>query len=54
MVDDKRRRIRRTLEEVSKLIRQVCLAIKDLHDIDVIHRDIKPENILLSMVLTGL
>lgn len=31
-----------------KIIRDVVLAVKALHDTKLIHRDIKPENVLLS------
>ena len=31
-----------------RIIYEVCLAIKYLHDMDIMHRDLKPENILLD------
>lgn len=37
-------------ESVSKIIYQLCDAVKFLHNHSVIHRDIKPENILITMV----
>ncbi|CAE7323991.1 Camk1, partial [Symbiodinium microadriaticum] len=35
-------------EEIArKSVRNICLAVKYLHNCDIVHRDIKPENILL-------
>lgn len=33
-----------------KIIKQIVLAIKDIHDLGIIHRDIKPENIFIRDV----
>lgn len=41
-------------ESVSKIIYQLCDAIKFIHNHSVIHRDIKPENILITMVTVAL
>ena len=32
---------------IKKIIFQTCLAIKYLHDMNIVHRDIKPENLLV-------
>jgi serine/threonine protein kinase len=38
-------------DTVSKIIYQLCDAVRFIHNHSVIHRDIKPENILITMVL---
>jgi serine/threonine protein kinase len=38
------------LEKVTKIVGQICEAVRFIHHNNVIHRDIKPENILLTMV----
>ena len=35
-----------------KIFKQICLAVKKLHDANISHRDIKPENIFLNNVNT--
>jgi serine/threonine protein kinase len=30
------------------ILRKILLAVKHMHDMDVVHRDLKPENILFS------
>jgi len=35
-------------EEASHFIKQILLAIKHLHDRNIVHLDLKPENILLK------
>ena len=37
-----------TEKQLLKLFFQVCLAVKYLHERDIMHRDIKPENILID------
>ncbi len=37
-----------TEKEVSRIMFQICTAVKHLHDQDIAHRDIKPENLLLT------
>jgi mitogen-activated protein kinase-activated protein kinase 2 len=37
-----------TEKEVALIMKQICLAVKHLHSINIAHRDLKPENILLS------
>ena len=37
-----------TDKEVFRFFHQSCLAIKHLHDHNIVHRDIKPENLLLD------
>ena len=34
--------------EAAELMRDICLAVKYLHDMGVAHRDLKPENLLYS------
>jgi len=31
-----------------KIIKQICIGIKEIHDKNIIHRDIKPENIFIN------
>merc|ERR1719384_372506 len=35
-------------QEAAELMRDICLAVKYLHDMGVAHRDLKPENLLYS------
>lgn len=37
-----------TFQERVEIVRQIALAIKYLHDRDLVHRDIKPQNVLVS------
>jgi len=34
--------------EAADILRQLCLALKDLHALGAVHRDIKPENVILA------
>jgi serine/threonine protein kinase len=34
--------------EAAEIVKDICLAVKFLHDMDVAHRDLKPENLLYS------
>ena len=36
------------LSEAAELIKDICIAVKFLHDMNVAHRDLKPENLLYS------
>lgn len=37
-----------TQDRIKKILHQLLLALKDLHDRGIMHRDIKPENVLLD------
>jgi aurora kinase, other len=37
-----------SLKDVQSIVRQICSAVRYLHNNYIIHRDIKPENILLA------
>ena len=34
--------------EAAELMKDICVAVKYLHDMDVAHRDLKPENLLYT------
>ena len=42
-----KRRGRLTAQEALPLVKQMCLALAALHDVNVIHRDFKPGNVML-------
>lgn len=33
----------------AKVVRQLILGVKHLHDVGIVHRDLKPENIMLVL-----
>ena len=35
---------------LNNIIRQICLGIKEIHQLNIIHRDIKPENIIYDKI----
>jgi len=37
-----------TEREAAGIMRQICVAIKYIHDMNITHRDLKPENLLYS------
>ena len=37
-----------TFIEAAEIVKDICLAVKFLHDCNVAHRDLKPENLLYS------
>ena len=34
--------------EAAELMKDICVAVKYLHDMDIAHRDLKPENLLYT------
>ena len=34
--------------EAAEVVKDICLAVKFLHDMNVAHRDLKPENLLYT------
>lgn len=34
--------------EAAGIIREICIAIKHIHDMNITHRDLKPENLLYT------
>ncbi|KAG8240175.1 hypothetical protein J437_LFUL009465 [Ladona fulva] len=37
-----------TEREAAQIMREICFAVKHLHDMNIAHRDLKPENLLYS------
>ncbi|XP_049847207.1 MAP kinase-activated protein kinase 2-like isoform X2 [Schistocerca gregaria] len=37
-----------TEREAAEIMREICLAVKHLHDMNIAHRDLKPENLLYT------
>ncbi len=36
------------IAEAAELMRDICIAVKFLHDMNMAHRDLKPENLLYT------
>lgn len=36
------------ISEAAELMKDICIAVKYLHDMNIAHRDLKPENLLYS------
>jgi hypothetical protein len=36
------------VSEAAQIMREICLAVKYLHDMNIAHRDLKPENLLYT------
>ena len=36
------------LTEAAEIVKDICLAVKFLHDNNIAHRDLKPENLLYT------
>lgn len=34
--------------EAAQIMKEICSAVKYLHDVDIAHRDLKPENLLYT------
>ena len=44
-------RLKNTLIEedvIFNIIKQICLGLKEIHEIKIVHRDLKPENIFMN------
>jgi serine/threonine protein kinase len=37
-----------TFAEAAQIMREICIAVKYLHDMNIAHRDLKPENLLYT------
>ena len=37
-----------SFSEAAELMKDICIAVKYLHDMNIAHRDLKPENLLYS------
>ena len=44
----KRNLISVNVTEAAEIVKDICLALKFLHDINIAHRDLKPENLLYT------
>ena len=38
----------KSFSEAAELMKDICIAVKFLHDMNIAHRDLKPENLLYS------
>ena len=36
------------LSEAAEIMKDICIAVKFLHDMNIAHRDLKPENLLYT------
>jgi serine/threonine protein kinase len=36
------------ISEAAQVMREICLAVKYLHEMNIAHRDLKPENLLYT------
>ena len=36
------------LSEAAEIVKDICIAVKFLHDMNIAHRDLKPENLLYT------
>ena len=39
-----------TEKEAAEIMKDICLAVKFLHDNNIAHRDLKPENLLYTRI----
>jgi serine/threonine protein kinase len=37
-----------SIAEAAQIMREICLAVKYLHEMNIAHRDLKPENLLYT------
>jgi serine/threonine protein kinase len=37
-----------SISEAAQIMREICLAVKYLHEMNIAHRDLKPENLLYT------
>ena len=37
-----------TFTEAAEIVKDICIAVKFLHDMNIAHRDLKPENLLYT------
>ena len=36
------------ISEAAEIVKDICIAVKFLHDLNIAHRDLKPENLLYT------
>ena len=39
---------RKSFSEAAEIVKDICVAVKFLHDMNIAHRDLKPENLLYT------